>query len=275
MGIRGYKKYPPEASKPQGGYVKIITPKDKQCKVYGCDSYEKHVAEKRRFRFALSKGYCQVHYKRIMRHGTTEKVNKRKYTKCAIGGCTSAPHKRADGRYSFENGMCNRHNLKMRNKKKPLYMVWSGMVQRCYNPLDKKYKDYGGRGIKMCDAWRGKYEQFEKDMGERPEGTSIDRIDVNGDYTPENCRWATPSVQSLNTRVRKDNTTGHTGVSWRNDTNRWAARLTYKGSSKNLGCYGKLEDAVAARDKAYSELMSSIQQVNSTDNVMIKKRRTG
>ena len=83
----------------------------------------------------------------------------------------------------------------------PEYRVWSAMKHRCYNINNKKYQDYGGRGIKVCQEWLNSFNNFLVDMGERPSDKhSIDREDVNGDYTKDNCRWVTQDIQSRNKR---------------------------------------------------------------------------
>lgn len=74
------------------------------------------------------------------------------------------------------------------------------MKQRCYTEKRKNFKNYGGRGIYVCDRWKNSFENFLLDMGERPPRTSLDRIDVNGNYEPSNCRWSDSETQYNNTR---------------------------------------------------------------------------
>lgn len=86
--------------------------------------------------------------------------------------------------------------------KNPSYKIWRGMMDRCYHDWSISWSSYGGRGIKVCQRWHDP-ALFIKDMGTRPDGMSIERIDVNGDYCPENCKWATDAEQRANMRTNR------------------------------------------------------------------------
>lgn len=96
----------------------------------------------------------------------------------------------------------NRDNARHGMTKSPTWISWDQMIQRCTNPLHKSYPRYGGRGIVICKRWLESFEAFLADMGERPDGKTLDRRRNAGNYEPGNCRWSTPKVQSNN---RSDN----------------------------------------------------------------------
>ena len=93
------------------------------------------------------------------------------------------------------------HNTR-KNGKTTTYRSWDSMKQRCTNPKAPKYEYYGGRGIAFCERWAS-FANFLEDMGERPKGKTLDRINPHGDYCPENCRWATRLEQARNTTASK------------------------------------------------------------------------
>ena len=109
----------------------------------------------------------------------------------------------------------------------PIYGTYHQMKNRCYNPNDSRYRDYGGRGITICSKWRYSVVNFLDDMGERPPGTTLDRIDNDGPYSPENCRWATSYQQGSNTR--KNHWLEHDGQ--RLTVAQWARRLNVNQST--------------------------------------------
>ena len=131
--------------------------------------------------------------------------------------------------------------------KTPLYNRWVWMKYRCDNPT---FPRYGERGIKYESSW-GKFENFEKDMGESfKESLELDRIDVDGDYCKENCRWVGGSESSYNRDIQCNNVSGRTGVYWMESRSRYYARIQVSGKSVHLGCFTSFDEAVAAREGA-------------------------
>lgn len=123
------------------------------------------------------------------------------------------------------------------------YSSWMNMMYRCYNENATGFENYGGRGIKVCERWHDPVK-FIEDMGYRPIGFSIDRIDTNGDYEPSNCRWASSKTQNRNSRKDKNTSSKFKGVSFDKRTGKWGARILMKnGKYKVLGKFEKEKDA--------------------------------
>ena len=131
-----------------------------------------------------------------------------------------------------------------------LYRIWCNMKSRCYNPNFHKYTIYGKRGIKICQSWKDNYILFKRWALENGYNNklSIDRINNNGDYCPENCRWATPHQQCVNQNHRKDNKTGFVGITKNKD--KFVAGIRINGRQIWLGYnFNSAEEACIVRDR--------------------------
>lgn len=111
---------------------------------------------------------------------------------------------------------------------------WNAMIQRCYNKNHPRYKDYGGRGVKVCDRWRYDFMKYYRDLYPAPgNNLTLDRIDIDGDYKLSNMRWTTHSQQNHNRRKPINNTSGAKGVSWYKPTQRWVAHIAINKKKDN------------------------------------------
>lgn len=141
----------------------------------------------------------------------------------------------------------------------PLWYTWRSMRNRCEATTIPNYKKYGAVGIKVCERWREPrkgFLNFLEDMGERPEGYTLDRIDNNKGYYPENCRWASRRAQAWNTSRNKEHIAIHPTKSGKYET-----MLYFDNKLNYIGRYGTLAQAIEARDKCLS-LIGAQEEVN-------------
>ena len=124
------------------------------------------------------------------------------------------------------------------------------MVQRCTNSKHKNYKNYGGRGIIVCEEWLDikKFIAWAESTHPNIEGYTLDRIDNDKGYNPDNCRWADRTTQAVNQRISKRNTSGVLGVSWVSRDKSWVAQISHMGKKVWIGQFISIEDAIEARN---------------------------
>ncbi len=118
--------------------------------------------------------------------------------------------------------------------KHPLYDTWQNMRRRCHYIFHPDYANYGGRGIKVCDEWYHSFENFVRDMGERPENHTLERRNNDGNYCKENCYWASWYVQANNRNYTKKNKDGVVGVKWNKAHSAYIAEGSFKGVRTRL-----------------------------------------
>ena len=155
------------------------------------------------------KNLCQKHYRRLKKHGTT-------YLK----------------KLRITHGMTGTRE----------YSTWSDMKARCLNKNNKDYIDYGARRITVCSRWLN-FKNFYTNMGNKPLGMTLERVDNNKGYSKDNCIWADRKVQNNNLRKRKNCTSKYMFVYYRKNRNKWVARLKEKSGFVYLGSFDNEDDA--------------------------------
>lgn len=132
------------------------------------------------------------------------------------------------------------------------------MMRRCYNKADSRYIHYGARGIAVCERWR-LFANFQADMGEKPDGLTLDRIDNDGNYEADNCRWVDYTTQNYNKRAQHNNRTGQTGVHFNNRLGKYMA-YGHKAGKKFQLYWGADFSAACAARQAWDENRISLTQ---------------
>lgn len=192
--------------------------------------------------------YCSKHYQRMYKHGTLETIINREHSAfCGVTGCN---------RKYYAKGLCSKHYKS--TDAYILYSAWDNMHKRCESPSYKYFKDYGARGIKVCDRWSGKdgLNNFLEDVGRKPSPKhTLDRKNNDGNYEPGNVRWATPTEQAHNKRVQSNNKSGVSGVNWDKRSGKWRVLLQNYGKVHWIGLFENKEDAINARRRAERDLL--------------------
>lgn len=166
---------------------------------------------------------------------------------------------------------CSRHclakmaSLKHGMSRSRLYVIWSDMKSRCINRSNAGFEYYGDKGISVCQQWANSFECFRDWANENgyQDGLEIDRINLEGDYCPSNCRWATRSQQMCNQRKRRDAKTSiYKGVSWCANVSKWRTQLHQFGKTIHIGLFRSEIEAAVAYDKAAKSIYGEFANLN-------------
>ena len=130
------------------------------------------------------------------------------------------------------------------------YQTWYGMLQRCTNLEHRSYKWYGARGITVCEEWQDvtNFVAWAESTHPNMEGYTLDRINNDKGYSPENCTWSDKTTQAINKRMQKNNKSGYVGVIWHIRNKKWGANIRINKILKQIGPFKTIEEAIQARD---------------------------
>ena len=190
-----------------------------------------------------------------MRYATSKSKKKKRYCKC-VCECGKEFETILENVKAGATSSCGCLRVKPKTHgltKHPHYKKWVAMRLRCTNPKSTSYKDYGARGISICEQWLDDPVAYITYVGNLAnagaDGYSIDRIDNDGNYEPGNIKWSTRSEQMTNTRRRAAKLSGEPHITWFAQTEKWRVRL----DGKQIGSFKELPDAVEARDRYIKE----------------------
>lgn len=169
---------------------------------------------------------------------------------------------------SGKNNSRYKHGHLVNKKQSSTYTAWRNMKSRCFNTNNSYYHLYGGRNIGVCDRWLESFEFFLQDMGEKPIGMQLDRVDNDLGYWPENCRWVTPHEQGCNRRPY--GFSRFRGVSYHKPTKKWMAQIMLNGKRKHLGLF---QSEIKAA-KAWNDYIVK-NKLNRILNKFYRKKRKG
>lgn len=198
----------------------------------------------------------ESNYLTIIKEIKRKEIPNRRFVlcKCSCGNETTV---RLDRFLSGVTKSCGclkkENNIKKRGNwyyKHRLCQIWSGIIQRCYNQNDTCYDRYGKRGISVDMEWKNNMDSFIKwamSSGYN-DNLTIDRIDNDGNYSPDNCRWVDMSTQLANTGIRCDNTTGYKGLSWSKLERKWRVYVSWHGKRILDKCFNDKRDALIFRN---------------------------